>query len=174
MNAPWCVVAGWAIDLFAGGTPREHDDVEIAVPRGRFGEIVDALPGFEWDTIGDGRAWTYPERAAETHQTWLREPASVIYRLDVFREPHDGDRWICRRDASIVLPYRELIRHTADGIPYAIPEVVLLFKAKIMRPKDERDFARVLPLLDEPRRQRLAWWLERVHPGHAWTEQLAG
>jgi hypothetical protein len=40
----------------------------------------------------------------------------------VFREPHVGDRWVCRRDESITLPYDELILHTRDAIPYAIPE----------------------------------------------------
>jgi hypothetical protein len=29
--------------------------------------------------------------------------------------------WICRRDETIRLPYAEIIRHTADGIPYLTP-----------------------------------------------------
>jgi len=35
------------------------------------------------------------------HQTWVREPGTNVYRLDIFREPHSGDTWICRRDATI-------------------------------------------------------------------------
>jgi hypothetical protein len=44
-----------------------------------------------------------------------------------------------------------VIARTADGIPYAQPEIVLLFKAKAARQKDDDDFARVLPFLDAPR-----------------------
>ena len=41
------------------------------------------------------------------------------------------------------------IARSADGIPYAQPEIVLLFKLKEVRPKDQNDFDAVLPLLDD-------------------------
>ena len=65
-----------------------------------------------------------------------------------------------------------LISRTADGIPYLQPEVVLLFKAKAVRPKDELDFAAVLPHLESSRRLWLRDALTLVHPGHAWLESL--
>jgi hypothetical protein len=172
VTAPWYVAAGWALDLFIGGIGREHDDLEIAVPRGRFGEVVAAFPGFEWDVVGGGRIWSFPEEAANHHQTWLREPATGRYRLDVFREPHVGDRWVFRGDASITLPYDELILYTGEGIPYVIPEVALLFKAKGLREKDEADFQLVLTAMDQSRRSRLSEWLSQVHPGHPWLERI--
>ena len=173
VTAPWYVAAGWALDLFIGAGTRAHDDLEIGVPGARFGEIVDAFPDFEWDVVGGGRIWPFPEQAACHHQTWLREPATGHYRVDVFREPHVGDRWVCRRDESITLPYDEMILHTRDAIPYAIPEVALLFKAKALRDKDEADFQRALPLMDRSRRSRLSEWLCRVHPGHPWLERIS-
>ncbi|MGH3584359.1 nucleotidyltransferase domain-containing protein [Mycolicibacterium llatzerense] len=169
----WYVAAGWALDLFVGGLGREHDDLEIGFPRERFAEVVAAFPGFEWDVVGNGHAWPFPEEADDMHQTWLREPATGHYRLDVFREPHHGDQWVCRRDTSITLPYSELILRTDDGIPYVIPEVVLLFKAKAPRPKDQSDFLHALPMMDRARRTRLSEWLSRVHPGHPWLEALS-
>lgn len=171
VRAPWCVVAGWALDFFTGGGARAHDDVEIAVPRDAFGEIAAALSDHEWDVVGDGHLWPR-EHVDDHHQAWFREPATGLYRLDVFREPHDADTWLCRRDQAIRLPYDELILHTRTGIPYVIPEVALLFKAKAVRAKDESDFARVLPQLDSARRERLAEWLLRVHPDHPWAERL--
>ncbi|WP_454196506.1 hypothetical protein [Nocardia sp. Marseille-Q1738] len=170
--APWCVAAGWALDLFTGGGAREHSDLEIAVPQGSFSEVVAVFSGFEWDVVGDGRIWSYPAEAENHHQTWLREPATGRYHLDVFREPHVGDRWTCRRDPSITLPYEDLILHTSEGIPYVIPEVALLFKAKARRDKDEADFRRVLPAMDRSQRSRLSEWLSRVHPGHPWLERI--
>lgn len=172
VRAPWCVAAGWALDLFVGEITRAHDDIEIAIPAGQFDEVVAALPDHEWDVVGDGRVWPYPEQLATHFQTWLREPATGTYRLDVFREPHTDERWVCRRDPSITLPYAELIRRTPDGIPYVIPEVALLFKAKHVRDKDEADFVRALPAMDTARRSRLRAWLSRVHPEHRWISAL--
>lgn len=169
---PWYVAGGWALELFTEGAARAHHDLEIAVPQGGFGEVVAAFPGFEWDVVGDGRIWSFPAEAENQHQTWLREPATGRYRVDVFREPHVGDHWACRRDPSITLPYAELIRHTREGIPYATPEVALLFKAKAPRDKDEADFRHALPAMDRPQRARLFEWVSRVHPGHPWLERI--
>ncbi len=88
------------------------------------------------------------------------------------REPWDGDTWICRRDPRIRLQAASLISRTTDGIPYLQPEVVLLFKAKAVRPKDELDFAAVLPHLESGRRSWLRDALTLVHPEHAWLESL--
>jgi len=171
-SARWYVAAGWALDLFVGGLGRDHDDLEIGVPRERFADIAAAFPDFEWDVVGNGQVWPFPEEADSMHQTWLRDPATGHYHLDVFREPHRGDHWICRRDALIGRPYDDLIMRTDDGIPYVIPEVVLLFKAKAPRTKDQSDFRQALPMMDATRRSRLAGWLSRVHPGHPWLELL--
>jgi len=107
-----------------------------------------------------------------THQTWVREPATGMWRFDVFREPSDGDAWICRRDDRIRLPYDRVIERTPDGIPFGRPEIVLLYKAKHARPKDDGDFAAALPLLEPERRQWLAHALELVHPSHRWLAEL--
>jgi GNAT superfamily N-acetyltransferase len=177
VEAPWCVAAGWALDLFLGGRRREHEDLEIAVPRDRFDEVADALDGFDLFVVGDGVVRPLPaarDLLEETHQTWVREPETGLWRLDVFREPCDGDTWVCRRDERIRMPYERLIEHTADGIPHMRPEVVLLFKAKHERPKDDEDLSAVLPRLDGERRRWLLDALELVHPGHRWLSVLGG
>jgi hypothetical protein len=110
---------------------------------------------------------------AAVHQTWLRDPATGNYLLDVFREPHDGDTWICRRDQTIRLPYRDIVHHTHDGIPYLAPELVLLFKAKHVRQKDQADFDATVPHMTPVQREALAGLLARVHPGHPWLADLS-
>lgn len=87
--------------MLAGDAAREHDDLEIAVPAIRFGEIVAAFPGFEWHIVGDGQVWPFPEQLANHYQTWLREPATGRYRVDVFREPHVGDRRMGRQSGGV-------------------------------------------------------------------------
>jgi hypothetical protein len=173
VRAPWCVAAGWAIELFLGTERREHEDLEIAVPRDRFDEVAEALNGFELFVAGDHRVTPWPQRAGEHHQTWVREPETRLWRLDVFREPADGDTWICRRDERIRLPYSELIERTPDGIPYMRPEIVLLFKAKHAHlAKNRLDFADALPRLDPKRRAWLTDALARLHPRHPWLASV--
>lgn len=172
VRAPWAVAAGWALELFVGEAWRAHEDLELAVPAARFGELRPALAGLElWAPVGEGRLRPLAE-APPSHQTWALDPAAPAWRLDVFREPSDGDTWICRRDASIRIPYEQLVERNSDGIPFVRPEVVLLFKAKARRVKDEEDFAVVAPRLGLERRGWLGAALERVHPGHDWLGRL--
>ncbi len=175
VEAPWYVAAGWAIDLFLGEQRREHEDLEIAVPSDRFGEVVEALAGLELFVVGHQLATPLAQAGEllETyHQTWALERATGVWRLDVFREPSDGDTWICRRDESIRLPFDQLIERSGEGIPYARPEIILLFKAKHARAKDDGDLAAALPLLTSERRRWLAEALELVHPGHRWLAEI--
>ncbi len=168
---PWYVAGGWAIDLFLGEERRPHEDLEIGIPRDAFDAVAGALPELEWFTVGDGMAWPLPDCRdlfEMHHQTWGRDRASGRWRLDIMREPHEGNDWISRRDDRIRLPYGKLIRCTPDGIPYGAPEVVLLFKAKASRPKDEADFAAALPRMTRESRKWLHDALAQVHPGHPW------
>jgi hypothetical protein len=175
VHASWYVAAGWAIDLFLGYQRREQEDIEVAVPRTRFGEVVRALAGCEFFVVGDGLAWPLARAGAMFevhHQTWVREPATGPWRLDVFREPSDGAIWVYRRDGRLRLPHDRLIARTGDGIPYARPEVVLLFKARGARPKDDDDLAAVLPRLGPQGRRWLTEALEVVHLNHRWLADL--
>ncbi|HEY6746899.1 MAG TPA: hypothetical protein VI357_14405 [Mycobacteriales bacterium] len=171
---PWYVAAGWALDLFRGRQTREHGDIEIGVPAAGFPEIRDRFRGYAFDAAGSGRIWpdAGPDVLAAVHQTWLRDPATGDYLVDVFREPHDGGTWICRRDEAIRRPYQEIIRRTPGGIPYLAPEFVLLFKAKATRPKDQADFDATVPHLTADGRAALAGLLAQVHPGHRWLAEL--
>jgi hypothetical protein len=177
VDVPWYVAAGWAIDLFLGGNWRAHEDIEVAVPNARFDELADVLAPFEVCLITAQREGTplaaARDRLPDTHQTWIREPSTGRWRLDLFREPSDGDTWICRREPAIRLPYEQVIEWTEDGIPYGRPEIVLLFKAKHSHEsKNQADFAAALPRLDAARREWLRDALARVHPGHAWLAEL--
>lgn len=110
----------------------------------------------------------------ELHQTWGLDRSAGCWRLDVFREPWEGDTWVCRRDPALRRPVAEAIEHTRDGIPYLAPELVLLFKAKHARGKDQADLARALPLLEPARRSWLGDALRLVHPGHEWIALVEG
>ena len=175
VDVPWCVAAGWALDLFRGAPTRAHEDVEIAVPAARYEAVAERFGDCEFYAVCDGEVWPVSDDTLRGgYQTWARDKATGKWRLDIFREPHDGDVWVCRRDSRIRRPYPEIIEFTSDGIPYLIPEIVLLFKAKDRRDKDEADFAGVVPVLDVGRRDWLDDALGLIHPAHPWRARLRG
>src|SRR4029079_2246866 len=102
------------IDLFLGSVRREHGDIEIAVPRSRIGEALDALEGFEFFAAGVPTPCLFTAlpvgETSDSHQRWVREPASGLWRLDVFSEPAAGETWICKRTSQISMPYKSLVR----------------------------------------------------------------
>jgi hypothetical protein len=171
---PWCVAGGWALDLFRGEQTREHADLEIAVPAPSFGAVRAVLTGYDLEVVGAGKIWPLDSPAFDVmHQTWVSEPGSGVYRLDIFREPQRYGAWACRRDETITLPYERIIRRTWEGIPYLAAEIVLLFKAKhAAEPKNQADFEGALPLLDAGAVGWLRDVLPRVHPGHPWIGAL--
>jgi Aminoglycoside-2''-adenylyltransferase len=173
VDAPWYVAAGWAIDLFLGRETRPHEDIEIAVPEEKFPAVRRTLADLELFAIGDGLARGVDEQSlAAFFQTWAREPDSGVWRLDVMREPWEDDTWVFRRDPRVRRPSSDVIAHTDDGIPYAQPEIVLLYKAKAARDKDEADFHNVLRRLGREQRVWLRDALELIHPGHHWSDAL--
>lgn len=173
LSEPWCVVGGWAIDLFLGRRTREHDDIEVAVGPSGFHAARLALADHELVVVGGGHARPLSEQAlAAHHQTWVRDPETGAWRLDLFREPWEGDTWVFRRDSRIRLPLERVIARTPEGIPYARPEIVLLFKAKTPAAKDEADLGVTLPRLDGPARAWLGDVLTLVQPSHRWLAAL--
>jgi hypothetical protein len=168
---PWYVAGGWAIDLFVGRVTRDHEDLEVAVPSSRFGELASRFPEMDfWVPVGPGRVAPASEEALAggSHQTFACERRAHRWRFDVFREPHDAHVWICRRDEAIRRPYPQILAQGADGIPYLVPEVVLLFKAKAARDKDRADLEAALPVMSADQRAWLHDALGQVHPGHPW------
>lgn len=171
----WATAGGWALDLFLGRVTRDHEDLEITVLNDDVPAVLDALAGPEWRWNVPTDGWLHPLDSpaySETHQTWLWSQTAGAFVLDVFRDEHDGDTWICRRDPKITMPWVDVAATTASGTPYLIPEVVLLFKAKHARPKDLADLTTVLPSLNAMQRAWLRASIEQVHPQHDWLTRI--
>jgi len=172
VGVAWAVAGGWALDLFVGGAAHPHGDIEIVVAREQLVAVQSALPELDWFAVAGGKMLPAESAPGRGHQTWGWDREAACWRVDVMREPWDEAEWVYRRNEAIRRPLAGAIERTADGVPYLAPELVLLFKATEAREKDERDFARLLPLLDERRRQWLASALQTAHPGHAWVSAL--
>jgi hypothetical protein len=109
LDVPWRVVGGWALDLWRGEETREHEDLEIAVPEAAFDVVRERLSDLEFFVPCEGGLVALDgagDRYFGSHQTWAREAAAGKWRIDVMRDPHDGDTWICRRDRTCLAPGR--------------------------------------------------------------------
>jgi len=169
----WFVAGGWAIDLFLGRETREHEDVEIAVLRADQEEVRRHLAGWTFEKIVDRvrEPWREEEQLKPpVHEIHARSPGGET--VEILLNEAVGDLWRFRRNLDVARPLMEIGLRSADGIPFLVPEVVLLYKAKAPRPRDEQDLAAVLPRLDAGRRGWLLRALEACHPGHPWIPRL--
>lgn len=175
VRRPWCIVGGWALDLWHGQETRAHEDLEFTVLREDLATFRAALEGMEFFTAGDGIVAPLTndrEPPADIFQIWALDRATRRWRVDMMIEPGTPTEWVYKRDARIRRPRAEMVAVTADGLPYLKPAAVLLFKAKHRRDKDEADFARALPGLTADERDWLRDSLAPLHPGHDWIATL--
>jgi hypothetical protein len=107
------------------------------------------------------------------HDIWCRPAPTQPWALQLMIADTRDDVWLFRRTPTITRPLAEVGGITAEGIPYLAPEIQLLYKAKGLRPKDEADFTRTLPALNQERRRWLRTALTTVHPQHPWLNLLA-
>ena len=176
-DVTWCVVAGWAIDLFLGEQTRDHGDLEIEILRPDFPHVREHLSDFEFFATGSGQIVKLAledEWDPEWHQRWVLEPGVQKWRADLMLKGGDEQTWVCRRHEAITARRAEIVDRTPDGIPFLRPEAVLLYKAKVARTKDEADLAACLPRMSDKSRHWLADALALAHPGHPWIARLGG
>jgi hypothetical protein len=83
-----------------------------------------------------------------------------------------GEDWVSRRYSDVRRPIAAIGR-MSGGIPYLAPEIQLFYKAKNVRPKDELDFAQMLPMLSAGQREWLRTALAATYGVHVWHRALA-
>ena len=172
---PWWIVGGWSIEAFTG-VAREHEDVDLSILACDV-QALRAHVGDEWTlwNIHNGVLSPLDERHPEVQdprsQIWFRRGAAEPWVVDLPITPDVDGLWTSKRDPEHVAPLEEVTWVHTDGIRYLRPEIVLLYKAVLLRPKDDRDLAVTWPLLAADRQAWLRGAVERLYPGHAW---LAG
>jgi len=173
--APWCVAGGWAIDLFLGRITRAHDDIELAIFRQDQSLLRRHLNGWTFDKVVNGRreAWVANEELTlPVHEIHARASHDPALAMEILLNERDEHQWLFRRNQTIRMPLERAIVRSDSGMPVLCPAIVLLFKAKLRRAKDEMDFEAARPALDRDNRVWLAAALRACHPGHAWLDRL--
>ncbi|HEX6336758.1 MAG TPA: hypothetical protein VFZ85_07390 [Jiangellaceae bacterium] len=175
-DRPWWVVGGWAIEA-ATGFRREHDDTDVSI-------LARDVPAFVvfmksrwhvWNNVsgilrplGD-RCSTVDEPGS---QLWLRANAASPWIVDIPLTPDVDGLWSNKFLSEHVAPVEDVTWVADDGIRYLLPEIVLVYKARLHRAKDEPDFEAALPFLDDHRRAWMREALQSLTPGHHWLERL--
>lgn len=170
---PWWIGGGWAVEA-AGGHSRLHEDTDVLVLRRDLDRVRTYLAEYHLWQADSGWIAPLPLRGRlrdDTSQLWLRRNAHSPWELDLLLTPTDGDDWLYKRDARIRRPLNSIGFLADDGIPYLRPEIVLLFKAKLLREKDQADFDSLLPHLSAASREFLAGALIATLPRHPWLAQ---
>lgn len=174
---PWWLVGGWAIEAFTG-RPRAHEDVDLSILTCDVAALR-AHVGDRWHLWSNAGGTfrplddRFPEVLAPDCQIWFREHALAPWVVDLPLTPDRDGLWTNKRWAEHVAPVEEVTWVADSGIRYLNPEIALLYKARLDRPKDDRDLAVTWPLLDDTRRSWLVDALRAVEPGHRWIEPLS-
>jgi hypothetical protein len=170
-SEPWWIAGGWSIDAFTG-IARGHEDIDVSIFRKHVPELRRAVEGrFDlWSAGGGLRPVNdrWPEPHLEADQIWIREHALAPWLVDVVLNlDHDGD-WVSRRDETFVRPLDEVTWIAADGVRYLAPEIALIFKARLARPRYDIDFEHAWPMFERDQRRLLRDYLAKEFPDHKW------
>jgi GrpB-like predicted nucleotidyltransferase (UPF0157 family) len=179
-DRPWYVSSGWAIDLFLGRVTRVHHDVDIVIGRSDQLALQDYLAQRGWKMVTpfEGRLEPWPPHMfleLPRHQVHAHRDEAFI---DFLLSDLTNGLWHYRRDPKVIRQLDRAVLHTAQGIPFLVPELVLLFKSKNTatngraRPQDQIDFEAVIVHLEPERRAWLRWALIATEPTHPWIELM--
>ena len=156
----WWIAGGRAAR--AGAPDRHHEDIDVAIR-------IDDLDGLRKD-LSDWHLWeansgTLRPLLPGDHltegceQLWARRNAQHPWQLDLVLDRSGEDEWVFKRDARIRVPWERAL-YTVNGIQYLRPEIALLHKAHLDRPKDKADLAAAR--LDPDARDWLAETLDQL------------
>jgi hypothetical protein len=171
----WWVAGGWAIDAFVG-SPREHGDLDLGIPREEAEDFV-AFVSSSLDAWAAAGSLTpiLPNRGSripnDVGNLWLRASGADPWEFDVMLESVRDSTWHNKRAPHVTKPFNECL-WTREGISYLRPEIQLLLKAKHVRAKDTLDLERCLPHFDVVSRTWLETILRQEYPQHPWLTLL--
>ena len=160
---PWFVCGGQALSLYIGQELRTHGDLDLGIFRKdqallyrHFGEGY-----FSYVHGGQKKPWDGSFLHLPVHEIYVQQDNT---QFEILMNETDGKNWIYRRNPKVTLPLPQAI-FARDGIPFLAPEIVLLFKSKHGRIKDQEDYAAIFPQMTEKQRNWLDWALSQGHEG---------
>lgn len=174
-NSDWFVAGGWALDLFLETETRRHDDIEISIFRGDQLALQKHFAGWllQKAVNGELKIWEKDEfLESPIHEIHCLNEASEPSALEVLLNERTDANWIFRRNEMVTKPLSEIFSSTNSGIKFLHPEIVLLYKSKNPRTKDEQDFQAAAKRLDDTAKSWLKNALSICYDRHHWLKKL--
>lgn len=171
----WVVAGGWAIDLYLGKVTRPHDDIEIAIFRRDQASLHDYLDGWLLQKVSNGERSVWHRAEAlklPIHELYCFNQTTEPQQLEVLLNESSETEWVYRRNEKIRRALDKCQLVSSTGVKFLCPEVVLLYKSKNPRAKDEQDLATVVEHLEEERREWLKNAIAACEPEHHWLQSL--
>ncbi|MEO8456412.1 MAG: hypothetical protein ABI559_01240 [Chloroflexota bacterium] len=195
----WILCGGWAVDAWLGRVTREHGDLDIAVFEDAGAALFKHMAGWQMvahdgeladtDTnkLWDGRKLSQPAhlhcRAPEDNAP-IPEGGALLaedgFGLEIVVNPREHGEWVLRDSPRVTVALDRFVAESPWGLPTAVPEVLLFFKATAykgtrhyLRPRDHVDFERMVPTLTPEQKAWLTETIARVEPDHPWLGVLA-
>jgi hypothetical protein len=174
-QSDWFIAGGWAIDLYLGEISRPHDDIEIAVFRRDQIALQNYLNDWFLQKIN------HSEPSIWNRNEFLELPVHEIHcfyengdpqNFEVLLNESNAENWIYRRNKRVTKLLTKLCLTTDSGIKFLRSEIVLLYKSKNPRAKDEQDFESVVKRLDVEGKKWLSNALEICDSKHHWLQKL--
>jgi len=171
----WFIAGGWAIDLYLEKITRPHEDIEIAIFRQDQIALQNYLDGWVLKKAVNGKlsVWNRDERLElPIHEIHCFKETAEPQSLEVLLNETDGDEWLYRRNVKATKPLSKFYLTSNLGMKFLCPEVVLLYKSKRPRLKDEQDFEAVVEYLDVESKEWLKNTLIVCYSEHHWLQKL--
>ena len=108
-----------------------------------------------WNNVGGAlRPLATPRDTVDdpASQLWIRANADSPWVVDVPLTPDRDGRWTNKRVPGHIADVEDVTWVADDGIRYLRPEIVLVYKAALRRPKDDLDLEALRALLKETAR----------------------
>ncbi|MCY7348622.1 MAG: hypothetical protein LH614_20725 [Pyrinomonadaceae bacterium] len=171
----WFVAGGWAIDLFLEKETRLHQDIEIAIFRKDQAVLHDYFDGWLLQKVING------ELVVWHRDEWLTLPIHEVHcyketaqppQIEILFNESNKTEWLYRRNENIRRSLVKIQPESSAGVNFLCPEVVLLYKSKNPRAKDERDFQAVVKRLDVECKEWLKDAIKVSNSKHHWLRSL--
>jgi hypothetical protein len=174
-QSDWFIAGGWAIDLYLGEISRLHDDIEIAVFRRNQTDLQKYLSDWVLQKVENSAlsVWNRNEfLKLPVHEIHCYHETYEPQSFEVLLNERDDDKWIYRRNERVTKSLTDIYLTTDSDIKFLRSEIVLLYKSKNPRAKDEQDFESVVNYLDIKSKKWLAHALTICDLKHHWLQKL--
>lgn len=177
-SGTWFFCGGQAIDLFLGRPVRLRNDIDIGIFRDEQDLLRERFPKILITYVkpnGGGVYYSWEEGQVlepPIHELYLNLPGE---RLEVLLNDASATHWVYRRNALVTRElHRAVLQSEFENTPYLSPEIVLLYKSKHMRDRDQIDFDAAAPHLSAEQKGWLREALDVSYQknAHPWSAAL--